>query len=102
MLWKNEEQYEDYTAGRAMFHVMVPDADRWNALDDEGCMYLTVAILRRAAADHAAALRMLPDPVGIRLKRETEAFFRSEYCRLLTGMRGEKLLKILEKEMEEE
>ena len=102
MLWKNEEQYEDYTAGQAMFHVMVPDADRWDALDDEGCLRLTVAILRRAAADHAAALRRLPNPAAVCLKRETEAFFRSEFCRLLTGMRGKELLGILEKEMEEE
>ena len=100
MLWKNEEQYEDYTAGRAMFHVMVPDAGRSDALDDNGCMLLTVAILRRAAADHAAARRLLPNPDAVRRMEETEAFFCSDFCRLVTGMQGKKLLRMMEKEME--
>ena len=102
MLWRNEEQYADYTAGRAMLHAMVRNADELDALDDEGCLRLVVAVLRQAAEDHASALRRLPEPAAVRLKKETEAFFGSEYCRLLTGMNGKRLMKLIEKELEEE
>lgn len=102
MLWKNEEQYADYTAGRAMLHAMVRSADELDALDDDGCLHLVVAVLRLAAEDHAYALRRLPDPAAVLMKKETEAFFGSEYCRLLTGMNGKRLMKLMEKEMEEE
>ena len=63
---------------------------------------LVVAVLRQAAEDHASALRRLPEPAAVRLKKETEAFFGSEYCRLLTGMNGKRLMKLIEKELEEE
>ena len=100
MNWKNEEQYEDHTAARAMLRVMTRDPDELDALDDDGCLRLIIAVVRQAMEDHFLALRKLPDPAAVRLKKETEAFFRSEHCYLLTGIRGRKLLEMIGKEAE--
>ena len=89
MIWKNGEQYADFTAGEAMFRVMGPVTDRSGSLDDGGCRLLVEAIIRQAVEDYARA-----EWAG-----EAEAFFRSEHFRVLTGLNGEAFLRLVWKEM---
>lgn len=98
MIWYNEEQYPDTTAGEAMLRVMGHAPEVLEALDDDGCHLLIGAVIRRAVEDHYDALRQLLDPGAARRARETAAFFRSEYFRLLTGLDGRKLLELIRKE----
>ena len=92
MNWKNEEQYPDFTAEEAMFRVMHPETEQARRLDDGGCLRLVEAIVRQAVEDHLNAKRTA----------ETEAFFRSDYFRCLTGMNGETVIRLIRKEMSEE
>lgn len=98
MNWKNEEQYDDYTAGEAMFRTMDPEADRAFGLDGDGCRMLVIAIVRQALEDHLAALRRLPSPRAESLLRETAGFFRSELFTRLTGLRGDAVFRLIRKE----
>lgn len=98
MNWNNEEQYEDHTAARAMVRVMTRDPDELDTLDDAGCLQLIAAVLRQAVSDYFYALRRLPGPGAVRRLKELEAFFLSQHCYLLTGMRGSWLMKLLDRE----
>ena len=100
MLWKNEEQYSDYTAGVAMFRALSRCPDDPGPMDDEGFRLLAAAVVRRAADDYAWALRALPALRAVRVLEETKAFFRSDYFRRLTGLSGEAVLRMIRKEME--
>ena len=96
----NSEHYADTTAAQAMRRVMYPGEDPGD-LDDEGCLKLIEAIVRLAAEDWFWAARH-PGGRSARARlKEAEAFFRSGYFRRLTGFRGEDVMAILRKELEE-
>ena len=99
MNWKNEEQYQDYTAAEAMFRVMGPVSDRSALLNDDGCRALVAAIVRQAVDDHIGALRSLPASRAAERIKETERFFRSEFFTRLTGLNGDTVLRLVRKEM---
>lgn len=84
MIWKNEEQYNDYTAARAMLRVTTRSREELDALDSTGCRLLIAAVIHQAMADHASALQSLHAPGAKALAEETEAFFRSAYFRYLS------------------
>lgn len=66
-------------------------------LYDSGCACLIEAIVRRAAEDHLAALRRVPNRRALARVKETARFFRSDYFCRLTGIQGDRLLeKIVE------
>lgn len=67
-------------------------------LYDSGCMLLIEAIVRRAAEDHLAVFRRLPDRRAAARVRETTAFFHSDYFSRLTGMQGSRLLRKIVRE----
>ena len=98
MIWYNQEQYPDTTASEAILHVTGHGPEALEALDDDGSHQLIGAVIRLAVEDHYNALRQLPDPGAARRAKETAAFFRSEYFRLLTGLDGRKLLELIRKE----
>ena len=91
MNWKNAEQYPDYTAGEAIFRIMRPVSERASLLDDEGCLLLMEAVIRQAVEDYGSA----------RWMNEVESFFRSEYFRLMTGVKGDRFIRLIRKEMRE-
>ena len=102
MLWKNGEQYDDNTAGQAMLHVMTRSPEELDTLDDEGCLRLAAAVVRQAMEDWSLATQYPSDPAALRVRQETEAFFYSGYCYLLTGVRGRRLMRMIKREMMEE
>lgn len=63
---------------------------------------LAIAIIEQAAKDFRAAQRKLrKDPYNIiarRTARETEAFFRSDWFKVLTSVNGPAILKQLKEE----
>ena len=65
----------------------------------DGLSLLAEAIVRRAAIDYDAALRMRAlhpgNPRWAMLCRENETFFRSDWCALLSAVDGEELLRRL-------
>ena len=65
---------------------------------------LANAIIEQAAKDfRAAQMKLQIDPYNIkawRTARETEAFFRSDWFKVLTPMDGGTILKLLEEEFD--
>ena len=99
MLWKNEEQYSDYTAGEAMFRVLSRHPDDPGAGDDTGCRLLIAAVVRQAVEDHLRALRELPFRGAESALEETTAFFMSDFFYRLTGLRGDAVLRLIRREV---
>ncbi len=66
---------------------------------------LANAVVVQAAVDYRTALRQLKrNPTykkAIKMRRECERFFRSEWFQLLSGADGQALMQILKKETEE-
>ncbi len=91
MNWMNEEQYPDYTAEEAIFRIMCPVSERAALLDDKGCLLLIEAVIRQAVEDYGSAKWM----------NEVESFFRSEYFHLMTGVKGDRFILLMRKEMRE-
>ena len=100
MIWKNEEQYWDRTAGEAMLHVLNPDPDRCRLMDDTGAHQLIGAVVRQAAEDYVKALRK--GSGGAARIMEAEGFFCSEYFRRLTGLDGRKIVRLIREEVKPE
>ena len=65
---------------------------------------LANAVVEQAAKDYRRARNRLDkDPYdfkGLRMRRDTERFFRSDWIKVLTSVSGEMILKMLEEEFE--
>ena len=96
--WLNEEQYPDPTAGEAMDRVILQDSGKGLADNEEGWRRLAEAIVIQAAKDYIAALRRpVFSAADLKERTEVEAFFRSDYCRRLSKLDGNRLIRIIRK-----
>ena len=95
----NAEHYEDLTAWEAMRRTAFPDCEEAEALDGDGSLLLVEAVIRSAFEDYACAARRPYSRAAAAQIRDIEQFFRSDYFRRLTGLRGEKLLQGFRKEL---
>ena len=95
----NSEHYEDLTAWEAMRHAEFPDYEEAAGLDGDGSLLLVEAVVRAAFSDYARAVRRPFSRRAAAQARDIERFFRSDYFRRLTGLRGEKLLQGFRKEL---
>ena len=103
MDWKNSEQFPDFTAGEAMSRVMLRDPEGADALDGGGCRLLADAVILQAVRDYAEVLQARSRGSRFADRRlELEAFFRSDYFRLLSGMEGTRLMRIIRREVKAE
>ena len=100
MDWKNTEQLPDFTAGEAMCRVMIRDPQRLDAVDSEGCRLLAEAVVMQAAQDYFEVVRNRS--FAAEQRTELEAFFRSGYFRLLSGMEGTRLMRRIRQEVDAE
>lgn len=99
MSYFNLEHYPDPTAAEAMDNV-IQGPDRPPEPVDEGVRRLAEAVILSAAEDYARLLRCpWRSEALLREKRELEAFFRSEWFRLISGMNGAAVLRGIRKEV---
>ena len=68
-------------------------------MTDSGYEALSQAIVRQACADWKKAIRRLHDSWydkdALRIQRECERFFRSEWCYALTGTKSKDFMEML-------
>lgn len=98
----NAEHYPDSTAAEAIRRVTARNREKAEAAADEGCLRLIEAIIRQAVEDYARELRRLSGRPDSPQLKETEAFFRSEHFHRLSRLNGNRILRMIRKEMEKE
>ena len=95
----NSEHYADPTAAVAIERAMQPP-DSGRDADEKGLRLLAEAVIARAVYDYAGLVRCpYRCEALLREKRELEAFFRSEWFHLISGMNGAAVLRGIRKEV---
>ena len=95
----NSEHYPDPTAAEAMDRVMGGAGNRPDETGDAGVLRLAEAVVASAARDYADLVRCpWRSEALLRDRQELDAFFRSDWFRLLTGLNGSVILKKIREE----